>query len=308
MLVGHSTAMKVAQKIIHEVSKTGQPLLILGPPGSGKHLAARLVHEKSEGKSRPFIRLNGAALAQSLDHSDLFGASQEEGGQIVRRLGLLEQAAGGTLYLENLHEMPPTYQTFFLNLLSMGQARPPRGDTPFADDFRIIASAPDEEALSASGFRRDLLNLLKVFTLRLPPLSKRREDIPHLFTYFLETFCQEVGIEPPAIPQEIFDSIMAYAWQGNVAELKTAVKNLILLSPEGRLYAEYLPFEVRQHPFAVLEDKELPAALSEVERYLIHKALQRFAGNQTRAAHHLNISEAALRYKMRKYGLSKTAF
>ena len=308
MLIGYSASIKIANKIIREAAKSDGSVLLIGQPGTGKHLTAQILHNRSHTRPRALIHINCASLGNPLDCHDFFGYEDKSDGQIVRRLGLLDKINRGTLFLENLHDMPDAYQTFFLNLIKSHAYFCPETQQTVECQFRAIASVPDEECLKTANIRRDLINELQSFSIHFPPLLKRREDIPHLFAHFLEKFCDESRIDVPPIPQEIFDSIMAYDWNGNIDELKNAVKNLVLLSPEGRLYAEYLPFEVRKHPFAVLEDKELPTAIAEVERYLIHKALQRFTGNQTKAAHLLNVSEAALRYKMKKYGLSKKAF
>jgi len=308
MLTGYSASIKTANKVIREAAKTDDSLLLIGPPGTGKQLIAQILHNKSHTRPRALIHINCSELGDPINCHDLFGYEDRSEGQIARRLGVLDKIKRGTLFLENLHEMPQAYQSFFMNLIESHAYFSPESQENVECQFRAIASIPDESYLEASNIRRDLINKLQSFTITLTPLQKRREDIPHLFTYFLEKFCDEARIEVPPISEEIFESIMAYEWNGNVDELKNAVKNLVLLSPEGRLYAEYLPFEVRKHPFAVLEDKELPAAIAEVERYLIHKALQRFTGNQTKAAHLLNVSEAALRYKMKKYSLSKKAF
>ena len=175
-------------------------------------------------------------------------------------------------------------------------------------DFRVYSSAMNPRIINNTAFRKDLLMVLNTYYLSLPPLRYRKQDIPDLFTHYLKTLCEENKKSIPPVPAEIFESLIQYDWHGNVQELIQSVRHLVMMSPEGKLCVEYLPFEIKKHPFEVLENRDLSEAVTEVEMYLIRKSLHRFSGNQTRAAQALNVSEAALRYKMRKYGILKTMF
>jgi len=146
------------------------------------------------------------------------------------------------------------------------------------------------------------------FAIFIQPLRERKQDIPLLFHHFLEMYCAQYQREIPPIPPNMFESLMEYDWRGNVRELRYAVRNLLLMSPEGALLPDYLPFETKKHPYEHLVGRELYDAIADVEKYLIKRALQRFTGVQTKAAKALNLSEAALRYKMKGYGLSKRIF
>ena len=307
MFVGQSPQSSRIKKLIREIAKTDDHVLLIGELGTGKKHAAMEMHKRSKQKNRPFVTLNCTAAGDTLLEGDIFGEiSQGEMG-VERKIGILEQANKGILYLENVQDLSDEFQQKLLNIIKEGRFQR-LGETHFTPVFLRVFAATTHPELSETGFRPDLLSLLSSFVIQIPPLNERKQDIPFLFTHFLKIYCEEYQREIPAVPAELFESMMEYDWRGNVSELKNAVRNLVLMSPEGTLSVEYLPFEVKRHPFESLVGKELPDALSEVEGYLIKRALHRFAGNQTKAAHALNVSEAALRYKMKKYGLTKKAF
>jgi len=305
MFVGQSPQAMKIKKFIREVAKTDENALVIGEIGTGKKLIAQEIHLRSREKNKPFIVLNCTSIGDTMTDSDLFGQKTEGTAGVERKIGILEQARKGFLYMENIQDLKPEYQERFYNILK---------DRRFASadqkgfvevTFRAIAATTDSEIAKNDKFRRDLLSLFDGFTMLITPLRDRKQDVPFLFTHFLEQYCAENQKEVPPIPADLFESLMEYDWRGNVREMKNAVRNLVLMSPEGTLSAEYLPFETKRHPYENLVDKELYDAISDVEKYLIKRALQRFAGNQTKAAKALNISEAALRYKMKGYGLSK---
>ena len=308
MLIGQSPEIVKAKRLIREVAKTEENALIIGEVGVGKKFVAHEIHRRSRQKNRPFVILNCTAVGDTITDADIFGERIEGPKGIERKIGLLEQAKRGILYLENVDELKPEYQQKFFNILKEKKFQKAGEDTLSEVDFRVIAATTDENIAKKETFRKDLLSLLNKFTIYMPPLRKRRQDIPYLFTHFLEMYCEEFGREVPPVPAELFESIIEYDWRGNVLELQNSVRTVVMMSPEGELSLNYLPFEIKKHPFQVLEDRELPDAISEVEKYLIKKALRKFAGNQTKAARALSISEAALRYKMKKYGLSRKAF
>ena len=308
MLIGQSPEIMKTKKMIREVAKTNESALIIGEVGSGRKHVAREIHHRSRLKNRPFIVLNCTAVGDTITDADLFGAKIEGSRGVERRIGLLEQAKRGILYLENVDELNPEFQQKFFNILKEKKFKKLDENVFINIDFRVIAASTDEQLPKKDALRRDLLTMLSGFTIRIPPLRKRNQDIPYLFTHFLEKYCEEFKREMPTVSAELFESLIEYEWHGNVQELKNAVRNLVIMSPEKELSIEYLPFEVKKHPFEFLGDRNLPEAVSEVEKWFIKKSLRRFAGNQTKAARALNVSEAALRYKMKKYGLSRKAF
>ena len=308
MLIGQSNQIMTAKKLIREIAKTDENALIIGETGSGKKHAAREIHKRSKQKNRPFVILNCTAVGDTITEQELFGEKKEGPRGIERKLGILEQAKKGILYLENVHELKPDFQLKLVNILKEKKFKRMKENDFIPVDFRVIAGSTDLSLLKKEPFRKDLFTLLNAFTIQLPSLRNRKQDIPMLLTHFIQTYCEESNREIPPVAAELFESFIENEWHGNVLEMQNAVRNLVLMSPEGELSIEYLPFEVKKHPFEFLKDRDLPAAVSEVEKYIIKKSLQKFAGNQTKAARALNVSEAALRYKMKKYGLTRKAF
>jgi len=308
MFVGQSPHSMKVKKLIREVAKTNDNALLIGEVGSGKQHAAREMHNRSKQKNRPFVVLNCTAVGDTITEADILGQISEGHLGVERKIGILEQAHKGILYLENVQDLAVEFQQRLCNIFTEGRFQR-IGEKRFIQvTLRVFAATTDPELSNSESFRKDLLSLLSSFVIPIPKLSERKQDIPILFTHFLEEYCNEFNRELPAVPAELFESMMEYHWRGDVQELKNAIRNLVLMSPEGTLSVEFLPFEFKHHPYENLVGKELPDAISEVEGYLIKRALSRFAGNQTKAAHALNVSEAALRYKMKKYGLTRKAF
>jgi DNA-binding NtrC family response regulator len=296
------------KKMVREVAKTNENAIIIGEVGTGKKYTAREIHHRSREKNRPLVTLNCTAVGDTITEEELFGVTIENELGVERKLGILEQAKSGILYMENIHELKPEYQQKFVNVIKQKKFRKQGEKKLVETKFRVLASTIDEALLKKDSFRADLFALLNAFTIHVPTLRERKQDIPNLFSQFLEQYCEEFNREIPPVPAEIFESLMEYEWHGNVLELQNTVRNLVLMSPEGELSMQYLPFEVKKHPFEFLEGKDLTDAVGEVEKYMIRKTLRRFAGNQLKSARALNISEAALRYKMKKFGLSRKAF
>ncbi len=307
-MIGPSPEMTTVRRMIREIARSDDPALIIGEVGSGRNLAAREIHRRSRQAGKPFIVLKCSAVGHTITDADLYGQKPPGPRGTERKPGLFEQAKEGILYMDNIHELPEAYQQQLINICAKKQFRRV-GDEEFTKaEFRILAATTDEKIAYRDDFRKDLLALLSTFTLQIPPLRKRKQDIPYLFTHFLENYCEEMNKPLPPVPADLFESLIEYDWRGNVLELENAVRNLVMMSPEGRLSMEYLPFEIKKHPFEFLEDKDLTDAVSEVEKYMIRRTLQKFAGNQTKTAKALNVSEAALRYKMKKYGYSRKSF
>lgn len=308
MLVGQSPQIMKIKKMIREIAKSDSNALITGEDGSGKQLVAEEIQQRSKQKNKPFVSINCTALGDTITETDLYGEKVEGEHGIERKIGLLEQAKKGIVYLKNFDEMKPEFQQIFFNMLHEGKFRLPDKNQFGNVEFRTIAATTDGQIMKKETIRRDLLSLVSQFSIHIPPLRDRKQDIQNLFDYFLNQYCEEFNREKPSISVNLYESIIGYEWRGNVGELKNAVRNLVVMSPEGELSVEYLPFEVKRHPYKGLEGRDLPDAISEVERYLINQCLRKSAGNQTKAARALNISEAALRYKMKKYGLSKKLY
>ncbi len=305
--IGNSPESKKINRAIKKFSKVESNVFIAGDTGSGKEFIARQIHGLSSSKNRPFVVLNCSALGLTIDKKELFGEETEKDGSIQRTIGILERANRGTLYLKNIEEMPATFQFELLQVFREQKFRRIGGRETLPLNVRIMSSSIRDlsKEIESGKFRKDLYYLLNTLSINVPPLKERRQDIPELFIFFLKNYCRENGLEIPAVPAEIFESILEYEWKGNVRELKNCVENLVMMSPDGELSTEFLPFEIKRHPLDFLEVKNLKGVISEVETYLIKKALVKFAGNQVKAAKLLGIPEATLRFKMKKYAIPK---
>jgi len=305
--IGNSPEAKRLNRAVKRMSKANHNIMIIGESGTGKEHTARVIHSLSPRKKRPFVVLNCSALGYTIDRKELLGEERESSGTVQRSIGLLERANRGILFLDNVNETPEDYQFDLLQVIREKKIRRIGGKENIPVDIRFISasSRPMEGSIESGAFRKDLYFQLNSLTISLPPLKERKQDIPELFIYFLKQYCREHDLEIPAVPAEIFESILEYDWKGNVRELKNCVENLVMMSPNGELSTEFLPFEIKRHPLDFLEVKNLKGVITEVETYLIKKALNKFAGNQVKAAKLLGIPEATLRFKMKKYAIPK---
>ncbi len=306
-LTGNSPEAKRINRAIKKFARVDSNVLIIGDTGTGKEFTARSLHAMGSRKHRPFVTINCSALGYNLEKEDIFGRESEQSVTIQRTIGLLEKANHGVLFLDHIDETPPDYQFELLQVLREKKLRRIGGTDNIELDIRIISSANStiEKKVQQDAFRKDLYYLLKTLSIKVPSLKERKQDIPELFIYFLKSYCVEHEMEIPAVPAEIFESILEYDWNGNIRELRNCVENLVMMSPDGELSTGFLPFEIKRHPLDFLEVKNLKGVISEVETYLIRKALGKFAGNQVKAAKLLGIPEATLRFKMKKYAIPK---
>ncbi|MFQ5707165.1 MAG: sigma 54-interacting transcriptional regulator [bacterium] len=306
-IIGNSPEAKRLKRAVKKLSKVDSNLLIVADTGAGKEFIAQQIHANSSRKNRPFVVLNCSALGHTIEKKDLYGEETEEAGTIKRTIGILDKANRGVLFLDNINDTIPEYQFEILQVIREEKYRRIGGKENIALDIRIISACEKDMTpdIESGKFRKDLFYLLKTLTINIPSLRDRKQDIPEYFIYFLKQYCYQQKREIPAVPAELFESILEYDWKGNVRELRNCVENLVMMSPEGELSPEFLPFEIKRHPLDFLEVKNLKGVISEVETYLIKKALGKFAGNQVKAARLLGIPEATLRFKMKKYSISK---
>jgi len=306
-IIGSSPEAKRLRRAARKLAKIDSNVLIVGETGVGKEFIARHIHLASSRKNRTFVKINCSTVGKTIDAKHLYGEEIEGDQSVTRTIGLLEKAHKGILFLDNLNDLSPDFQDEFLQVLQDKKFRRVGGKENVDLDIRIISTSDDDMAsiVEKRKFRRDLFHHLNTLTLRIPALRERRQDIPELFSYFTKKFCTESDREAPAVQSEIFESILEYEWKGNVRELENTVQNLVVMSPEGELSAEFLPFRIKKHQFDFLEPKNLKGVVSDVEIYLIRKALNKFGGNQVKAAKILGIPEATLRFKMKKYAIPK---
>jgi Nif-specific regulatory protein len=306
-IVGDSPATRELVALLQRVSQTDATVLLRGESGTGKEVVARTLHSLSPRRGKPFVCVNCAAVPESLLESELFG--HEKGaftGATERRIGRFEQASGGTVFLDEIAEMPRTTQAKILRVLQEREVQRVGGTRPLRVDVRLIASTNrDLEAALASGdFRHDLYYRLKVVEILLPPLRERKEDIPPLAAHFLGEIARDMGRQPPAVDDAAMRLLLGYPWPGNVRELRNVLERAVVLGAAERLLPQHLPVEVRRGRIS-REDLPDDLALSATERRHIAEVLAFTGWNKTRAASLLRISRPRLDRKIRDYRLQR---
>ncbi len=308
----HDPAMQRVYTLVDRIADTAMTALILGETGVGKEVICEAIHARSSRRDRPLIKLNCAALPETLLESELFG--HERGaftGADRRKVGFFEAADGGTLFLDEIGDMPLTLQAKLLRVLERKVITRVGGTTEVPTDARVIAATHrDLDADVRSGrFRQDLLFRIGGFTIVVPPLRDRAEEILPLAEHFVRTGSDPARATPQFTP-EARDAMLGYAWPGNVRELKNAIERALVLC-EDTITAADLPDRMldaskRTKPIGATLNtgaRDVRGQLAEVERAAIVAALEADGQNQTRAARRLGLSRRALIYKMEKYGL-----
>jgi DNA-binding NtrC family response regulator len=317
-IVGDSHAMRTVMTKIEKVAPVPRPVLVLGPRGTGKELVARAIHMLSPRASEPYITINGAAVAESLLESELFG--HEEGaftGATKQKEGKFELADGGTLFLDEIGNMSLEFQAKILRVLEYQRFERVAGSESIQVNVRVIAAtnADLKQAMADGKFRPDLYDRLAFEVLHLPPLRQRMEDVAVLATYFLLRFRQEVaGITVKEISAEAFDRLAQYDYPGNVRELKNVVERAVYMAQGEVLTAAdidlALPPEAQQAPvggpgFADDPKLPLPDRVDAYEAWLCKDALERTRYKQKEAAQLLGLTYDQFRQRYRKYALGK---
>ena len=303
-IIGSSPEAKRLRRAAKKLSKIDSNILIIGETGTGKEFIARQIYSLSARRNHAFVEVNCAALGKTIETKDIYG-EVKGGGQETS--GLLERVNGGILFLDNVGDMNSEYQEEFFRIFHDRKFKKVGGRESIEVDMRVFSTSNRNLSSDVEDgkLKKELYYMLNTLTLPIPPLRDRKQDIPELFSYFLKKYCEEQGREEPAVKSEIFESILEYDWKGNVRELENTVQNLLMMSPEAELSTDYLPFRIKKHPLDFLEPTNLKGKISEIEIYLIKKALGRYGGNQVKAAKLLGVPEATLRFKMKKYAIPK---
>jgi len=308
--VGQSPELKAAIADLGRAAATEATVLLLGESGTGKELAARALHALSVRRDRPFVVVNCAALPETLVESELFGHRRGAfTGAVEDRKGKFEAAHGGTIFLDEVGELPAGAQARLLRVLQEGEVDKIGAPAPVRVDVRVVAATrADLEARVAEGsFREDLWYRLNVVPLRLPPLRERAGDVPLLLEHFLDKHARRNGRPVPTIAAAALDRLENYDWPGNVRELENLVERLVVLGRSDTIGVDDLPEPLRRDaPRFGGVRMELPPSgivLEEVERGLLEEALRRHGGNQSAAARFLGISRQTLIYRMKKFDL-----
>ncbi len=312
-IVGNSPAIRKVVEVLRTVAPTDYTVLIQGESGTGKEVAARFLHRCSERRQGPFVAVNCAALPESLLESELFG--YEKGaftGALRRHQGYIERSQGGTLFVDDVDDLPLRLQVKLLRVLQEREIQRLGGDHPIPVDFRLVAaSKSDLRQMVASGaFREDLYYRLNIITVVMPPLRDRREDIPVLIDYFVRKYHHGKG--QPSLTRAQLEQMMAYPWPGNVRELENVVQRMLAL-PQG---VDLLDLEAPSAPAAPLpqglapadeQPEELPPLqqfLKAQEYELISKAMRLARNNISRAARLLRVPRTTLQCKLEKMRFS----
>ena len=311
-LTGSSATINAVRATLKKVAVTGSRLLITGPAGVGKEVAARLLHSWSPRSDAPFVSVSSARLAPDRFEEELFGV--EENGQLVNA-GMLERAHGGTLFLDEVSDMPYTTQGKILRVLTEQSFTRSGGSRPVRVDVRFVsATARDLQAEIAAGrFREDLYYRLNVVPVAIPPLAERREDIPLLAGQYAARFAAEHRIPQPQFSEEAIAALQACEWPGNVRQLRNIIERTIILAPSDKVQlieADMLPAEVTNHYAGssdgvnALMGAPLREAREAFEREYLQVQIRRFSGNISKTAAFVGMERSALHRKLKLLGIS----
>ena len=313
-LVGKSSAINQLRQVIERVAPANSRILISGASGAGKELTARTIHETSARAGSPFVVINAAAMAPEMMEVELFGEEPSEGRG--RKVGALEEAHGGTLYIDEIADMPRETQGKILRVLIDQNFQRVGGTTRVHVDVRIISStARDLAALIAEGaFREDLFHRLSVVPVRVPSLSEHREDIPELLAFFMEQLSGSTGMPQRRIAADALAVLQSHDWPGNVRQLRNNVERLMILAagdPDAELTAEMLPSEigtlVPSTPNGSGGEKLMSLPLREArevfEREYLVAQISRFGGNISRTAEFIGMERSALHRKLKSLSI-----
>ncbi|MFA7596961.1 MAG: sigma-54 dependent transcriptional regulator [Novosphingobium sp.] len=309
---GSSNVVNQVRATLKRVANTGSRVLITGPAGSGKEVAARLLHSWSGRNDKAFVIVNSARITAERFEQELFG--EEADGKLVRT-GLLELADGGTLFLDEVADMPESTQARILRVLTEQSFVRVGGNRQIGVDVRVVsATSRDlENEIAERRFREDLYYRLNVVPVEVPALARRREDIPALATHFFARFASELGVSPPEISAEAMAALEAHDWPGNVRQLRNVIERTVILAPRERLDRidpDMLPPEISgqggegEAGIATLMGVPLREARESFEREYLRIQIRRFSGNISKTAGFIGMERSALHRKLKLLGIS----
>jgi two-component system response regulator PilR (NtrC family) len=316
--IGHSAAMEEVRALVAKVAPTRTTVLVTGESGAGKEVVARAIHDRADRSGQPFVAINCGGIPEGLIESELFG--HEKGsftGAVEAKAGLFEVAGSGTLFLDEVAELPLHLQVRLLRALQERRIRRVGGTSDIAIGARIVAATNREltEEVAAGRFREDLFYRLNVIQIRVPPLRERREDIPLFVAHFLVRFGVETGKGEMRLSPEAERRLFDYDYPGNVRELANVVERAVTLADRPEIQLSDLPPAVRAPAGALagaIAPAELPdggmdlqAHLDAIERRLLEQALGRAGGVKTEAARLLALTFRSLRYRLAKFGIDR---
>ena len=303
--VGQSEAVSKVFDLVKIVAQKPTTVLITGETGTGKELLTKVIHYNSARKKGPLIKVSCAILSREIFESEMFG--HEKGaftGAEKEKTGRFELANNGTLYLDDIDDVPLDMQVKLLRAIEEREIERVGGKEPIKIDIRIIASTKKDlkQLVKEGKFREDLFYRLNVFPINIPPLRKRIQDIPLLIDHFVNRFSEE---QPITVDPAVYRILEAYPFPGNTRELKNLTERLVLMARNGRITEEIIPAEIKypNNAFVVsgLENKTLTQIMEDVERHSIFLALEKASGNKAKAAEMLGIPASTLKSKLSKY-------
>jgi DNA-binding NtrC family response regulator len=311
-IVGHSPKMVEAVEIMKKVSSSNATVLLLGESGTGKELAARAIHYNSPRRTKPFVAVNCAAIPENLIESELFG--YEPGaftGAVSRNTGLFEASNNGTIFLDEIGDLPLLTQSKLLRVLQDKEIRRVGSRESIKANLRIIAATNkdlEKEILNRT-FREDLYYRLKVVTISLPPLRERKEDIPELVSFFINKYNHEFGKRVKGIEENAMNAIREYHWPGNIRQLESVTERAVLMCETSRIGIKDIKSELRFFHGKDILDFELPDEginVEELEKDLLKKAMQKSNGVAAKAAKLLGLSYKTFWYRWEKLNLDSS--
>jgi len=320
LVASEDSAMQAVIDTAGRAAKSQATVLLLGESGSGKEVVARFIHQNSQRKDGPFVAVNCATLSKELLESELFG--HEKGaftGAVRSKVGRLEQAAGGTIFLDEIGELDAGVQAKLLRVLQEREFERVGGTRTISTDVRILCATHRDlpSAIQEGRFREDLYYRINIVSLKIPPLRERKADVKALLDHFLERHAREAGHAKLSLSAEAATLLTNYAWPGNVRELSNAVERMAVLATDSVLSVDDLPEEVRDQSLAksiapareVIDDRaealSYHDAVREAKRHILRDALRRTSGVQTHAAKLLGVTQPYMARLMKNLGVSK---
>jgi two-component system response regulator AtoC len=314
-IVAQSASMAEIFETVKKVADYKTTVMIYGESGTGKELIARAIHQNSSRKNKSFIAINCGAIPENLLESEFFGHKRGAFTDATKdKKGLFEEADGGTIFLDEIGELPLLLQVKLLRVLQDSEIRPVGGNELVKIDTRVIAATLRdlESDVIAGKFREDLFYRLNVVNIKLPPLRERKEDISLIVNFFLKKYSEKFGLQIEDIEPKALDILLKYDWPGNIRELENCIERAMILTEKNVVTEESLPKAVRHfEPNSTVSSDYLGSDNLSIkfhtralEESLIKKALKQTAGNRTHAAKLLEISHRTLLYKMREYQIS----
>jgi len=309
-ILGKSAVMQDLFELIDNVAATDSPVMIQGESGTGKELVARAIHDVSPRSSKPFVKVNCASLNENLLESELFGHTRGAyTGADRTRIGRFEAAHGGTIFLDEIGDVPLSTQVKLLRVLEEKEIERVGDHRPIKVDVRIVSATHKslERLIEENAFREDLFFRINVFPMHIAPLQERPEDIPAIVQHFIRENTQKTGKKILGLTPEAMEKLSAYPWPGNVRELRNAVEYAFVLCNSGGIAVGHLPPKIVAGPSASCPEPALPAAGKKhrSEREALVRALEQTGGNRTEAARILGVSRVTVWKRMKKFGIER---